>query len=127
VQSILGASVWQMGLEYHIANAVSIVLFLFYGIACLFAGGMADEFERYGLSRFRRVTGALEVCGAVGLLAGYVMPLLSVVSAGGLSTLMLLGLGVRVKVRDPVLEMVPAAFLLVVNTFIVVRASGWLG
>jgi uncharacterized membrane protein len=55
------------------------------------------------------------------------MPLLSVVSAGGLSTLMLLGLGVRVKVRDPVLEMVPAAFLLVVNTFIVVRASGWLG
>ncbi len=59
-----------MGLVYHVANAVSIALFLYYGMACLVAGGMADEFERYGLSRFRRVTGALEVLGALGLLAG---------------------------------------------------------
>lgn len=116
-----------MGLEYHIANAVSIMLFLFYGTACLFSDGMVDEFERYGLSRFRRVTGALEVFGALGLLAGYVMPELSVMSAAGLSTLMLLGLGARVKVRDSLLEMVPAVFLLVLNTFIVMRASGWSG
>lgn len=127
MQSILSAPIWQMGLMYHVANALSIALFLYYGMACLMAGGMVDEFERYGLSRFRRVTGALEVLGALGLLAGYLIPTLSVLSAGGLSVLMLLGLGVRVKVRDPLLEMVPALFLLVVNTFIAIQASGWSG
>lgn len=56
-----------MGAAYHLANVISIGLFLFYGVLCLFADGMVDEFERYGLSRFRRLTGALEVLGATGL------------------------------------------------------------
>ena len=43
-----------MGLAYHLANGISIALFLYYGVACLLANGMVEEFERYGLSRFRR-------------------------------------------------------------------------
>jgi len=116
-----------MGLPYHLANAVSIALFLYYGTACLFANGMVEEFERYGLLQFRRATGALEVFGAIGLVAGYLFLPLSILSAGGLSVLMLLGLAVRVKVRDSVLEMLPAVFLLLVNAFIVIEASGWSG
>jgi hypothetical protein len=88
---------------------------------------MVEEFERYGLSRFRRLTGALEVLGALGLVGGYVRPALWVVSGGGLALLMLLGLAVRVKVRDPVVEMIPAAFLLLVNAFIASAAWGRLG
>ena len=110
---------------YHLANAASIVLFLYYGLACLLADGMVEEFERYDLSRFRRLTGAIEVLGAVGLAAGYLVPELSVLSAGGLALLMLLGLAVRMRVRDPLLEMAPAAFLLLVNIFIALQASGW--
>jgi hypothetical protein len=116
-----------MGLAYHLANALSIGLFLYFGLACLFADGMVEEFERYGLSRFRKTTGALEVLGAAGLIAGYVLPLVSVVSATALALMMLLGLGVRVRVGDRFVEMVPAAFLLVVNAFIAVQASGWSG
>lgn len=115
-----------MGLLYHLANVISIGLFLYYGLLCLFADGMVDEFKRYGLSRFRRVTGALEVLGATGLIAGYLFPVLSALSAAGLAFLMLLGLAVRVKVRDSLLEMVPAAFLLLVNAFIAARAVSWL-
>ena len=114
-----------MELAFHFAKATSIGLFLFYGLLCLFADGMVDEFERYGLSRYRRLTGALEVLGAAGLLVGYASPTLDVVSAGGLAVLMVLGLAVRIRVRDSVVQMLPAAFLLVVNAFIVVRASGW--
>ena len=116
-----------MGLAYHLANGISIALFLYYGAACLLANGMVEEFERYGLSRFRRATGALEVLGAIGLLVGYLFLPLSILSAGGLSVLMLLGLGVRVKVRDSIQEMLPAVFLLLVNAFIVIQASGWPG
>lgn len=124
LQSILEAAARQTGLLYHLANAVSIALFLYYGTACLFANGMVDEFERYGLSRYRRAIGALEVSGAIGLVVGYLFSPLSILSAAGLSALMLLGIGVRVKVRDSIPEMFPAAFLLLVNVFIVVRASG---
>lgn len=124
LQSILEAAARQTGLLYHLANAVSIALFLYYGTACLFANGMVDEFERYGLSRYRRAIGALEVLGAIGLVVGYLFSPVSTLSAGGLSVLMLLGLGVRVKMRDSILDMVPAAFLLLVNVFIVVGAPG---
>ena len=41
-----------MGLGYHLANALSISLFLYYGLACLFADGMVEEFKRYGLPHF---------------------------------------------------------------------------
>ena len=116
-----------MGLTYHLANAISIGLFLYYGSACLFADGMVDEFERYGLSRYRRATGALEIFGAIGLVIGYLLPPLSMLSAGGLAALMLLGLGTRVRVRDSFVDMLPAAFLLFVNAFIVIGASGWRG
>ena len=113
-----------MGLGYHFANAVSISLFLYYGLACLFADGMVEEFERYGLPHFRKLIGALEVAGAAGLLAGYLAPTLSFLSASGLSVLMLLGLAVRVKVRDSLFEMIPAAFLLLLNAFIAMQAFG---
>lgn len=115
-----------MGSAYHLATVISIGLFLYYGLLCLFADGMVDEFERYGLPRFRRVTGALEVLGAAGLLAGYLFPVLSALSAGGLAILMLLGLAVRVKVRDSLVEMAPAGLLLLVNAFIAARAMNWL-
>lgn len=113
-----------MGPAFHVANAISIGLFLFYGVLCLFADGMIEEFERYGLSRFRRLTGALEVLGAVGLTAGYLFPAVGVLSAAGLALLMTLGLGVRIKVRDPWMETVPADFLLGVNLFIAVELIG---
>lgn len=116
-----------MGLTYHLANVVSGGLFLYYGLACLFADGMIEEFERYRLSRFRRATGVLEVLGAAGLAAGYLFSPLSILSAGGLSILMVLGLVMRVRVRDPILEMIPAAFLLLLNAYIAIQAAGRLG
>lgn len=107
-----------MTLVYYISTLLSIALFLTYGFACLFANGMVAEFERFGLSRFRRLTGSLEVLGAVGLLIGYTLPAIQLLSAVGLALLMLLGVATRLRVRDSLLETVPAAVLLVVNVYI---------
>jgi hypothetical protein len=107
-----------MNLAFHLAHATSIVLFMGYGLLCLLGDGMVEEFERYGLSSYRRLTGGLEVLGAAGLGVGYLFPSVGLLSAVGLALLMVLGLGVRVKVRDPLLEMVPAAFLCGVNSFL---------
>ncbi|HSM07028.1 MAG TPA: DoxX family protein [Longimicrobiales bacterium] len=80
-----------MALAYHAANAVSIILFLVYGLLCLLSDGMVEEFRRFRLSRFRRPAGVLEVLGAAGLALGYAIPVLTVWSAVGLTSLMLLG------------------------------------
>jgi hypothetical protein len=101
---------------------VSAVLFLVYGLLCLFSGSMEVEFERFGLARFRRMTGALEVIGGVGLLVGLRVPQVLLVASGGLALLMLLGVIARVRVRDGLLETLPAAALMVANLWIAVVA-----
>jgi len=102
--------------------AISAVLFLYYGLSCLFAGGMRDEFARYNLSAYRRLTGVLEVLGAVGLLASCLAPVLLIPAALGLSVLMLLGVFTRLRVRDPLVEAIPASVLLLINVYLIVAA-----
>ena len=115
-----------MEIAYLITNALSIMVFLGYGLLCILSDGMVEEFHRYGLSHFRRLVGLLEVAGAVGLGAGLVIRPLAVLSATGLSVLMLLAVLARMRVRDSVLKTLPALVLLLVNVFIANYALGWL-
>lgn len=95
------------------------IAFLSYGLLCVFSGHMRAEFERYGLSAFRRWVGALEVCGGLGVLVGLRWPPLLIFSASGLTILMALGLAVRARLKDSGLQMAPAAVLLLINAMIV--------
>jgi hypothetical protein len=104
---------------YQIARIVSMALFLYYGTVCLFSRTMVVEFERFGLARFRQLTGALEILGGLGLLVSYVVPDLVIVASSGLALLMVLGLAARLRVRDPLPQMLPALILLLVNLFLV--------
>lgn len=113
-----------MGTAFEISRAVSMALFLFYGISCLFSRHMEAEFERYGLSSLRKLTGALEVAGAVGLLAGYFVPVLLVAASAGLALLMLLGIATRIRIRDPLWAMSPAIVLFVLNVYVFTVAIG---
>lgn len=107
-----------MTLAYQSLTAFSALVFLYYGTSCLFANGMVADFERFGLSRIRILTGSLEVLGASGLIAGQFIPPLAIVSAAGLSLLMALGLLTRVRLRDSLQETLPAAVLMVVNAYL---------
>lgn len=107
-----------------IATVASALLFLGYGSLVLFSGGMRSEFERFGLPHFRRTTGALEVLGGLGLLVGILSRPILAVSSGGLALLMLLGVITRIRVRDPLPDIVPAAALMVLNASILVVAAG---
>ncbi|NNF04062.1 MAG: DoxX family protein [Rhodothermales bacterium] len=109
---------------YHALAALSIGLFLYYGFSCLFSEGMVEEFERFGLSRFRRTTGALEMLGALGLILGYAVPEIAALSAAGLTVLMILGTWTRIRVGDAFVEMIPAIVLGAVNAVLVWMALG---
>lgn len=85
-----------MILLYQACKVLSIVLFLYYGLAVLVSDAMVTEFERFGLLRFRKFTGVLELLGALGLVLGYFVPHFTIAAAGGLAVLMAAGVVVRI-------------------------------
>lgn len=112
-----------MHFTFQAAMVFSIASFLVYGLSCLFSDAMVAEFERFELSRFRRLTGALEVLGALGLLVGYFLPPLVLAASAGLTLLMILGVATRARVGDSFVATLPALLLLLVNLYIFVYAS----
>lgn len=102
--------------------------FFVYGVLCVCTGHMLEEFKRYGLIKYRRLTGILEVCGAIGTILGYFFnSYLYLFSTVGLAVLMLLGLFTRMRVRDTFLELMPAFALFVLNTYLAFLALKSLG
>jgi len=54
----------------------------------------------------------------VGLLVGLKIQIILLISAGGLTTLMFLGVAVRVKVKDSLWISLPALFFMILNFYI---------
>ena len=99
---------------------LTVIAFLVYGLCCIFSGHMVVEFERYRLARFRMLTGYLQILGAVGLLVGFLFsPIAGLVAALGLSVQMLLGFGVRLLIRDSLLQCIPSFGFMLINAGLV--------
>ncbi len=97
----------------------SATAFIIYGTLCLFTNHMKAEFRRYGLSKFRLLTGALELIGGVGIIIGLVkLPIIFLISTGGLSLLMLLGIFARLKINDKFVSILPAIFFFSLNLYL---------
>ncbi len=100
----------------------SAVSFVGYGSACFFSAYMKREFDRYRLGAQRTLVGGLQLCGAMGLLAGLSQPWTGRAAAAGLALMMLVGVGVRIKIRDSLAQTTPALFYLVLNAYLSLRA-----
>ena len=99
---------------------LTAIAFLVYGPCCVFSGHMVVEFERYRLARFRKITGYLQILGAVGLLIGFLgTPIVGLLASLGLSIQMLLGFGVRLLIRDSLLQCLPSLSFMMINVGLV--------
>jgi hypothetical protein len=79
---------------------------------------MKNEFKRFKLEKLGLLTIILEIVGALGLLIGlWYIPLL-LLSSGGLSALMFLGVLVRIKLKDSLWISLPAVFYMGLNGYI---------
>lgn len=96
----------------------SSLSFLMYGITYFASPKMKSEFIRFGLSKFGTLTAILEILGALGLLVGLAYNFSLVLSSGGLALLMLLGVAVRLRVKDSFLVILPALFFFGLNAYI---------
>ncbi len=105
-----------------IAPFLSAVLFGGYGLNCLLSERMVAEFERYGLARFQRLTGALQVAASLGLLLGQRYRPLLLLSAGGLALMMFLAVATRFRIKDPPVAAIPALVLCLLNGWIFFHA-----
>jgi uncharacterized membrane protein YkgB len=96
----------------------SALSFLGYGLGCFYSDYFKGEFRRYQLSAQCQLVGALQCAAALGLLAGFEIPWLGQAAAGGLALMMLVALGVRIKIRDSVGQMLPALGYLALNAYL---------
>ncbi|MDI5896690.1 DoxX family protein [Flavobacterium yafengii] len=99
----------------------SAISFLIYGIAYFVSTNMKNEFKRFGLEKFGILTAVLELTGAFGLFIGIQNYTILVFASGGLALLMLLGVGVRIKMRDSFLVSLPAFFYFLLNVYILYK------
>lgn len=99
----------------------SAVSFLIYGIAYFVSTNMKNEFKRFGLEKFGTLTAVLELIGAFGLFIGIRNYTILVFASGGLALLMLLGVGVRIKMKDSLLVSLPAFFYFLLNGYILFK------
>lgn len=79
---------------------------------------MKNEFKRFGLEKFATLTGVLELLGGIGMLVGIKFNFILLISSGGLAFLMLLGFGVRLKIKDGFWLRMPSLFFMLLNLYI---------
>lgn len=79
---------------------ISGLSFIFYGISRFDSPHIISEFKRFGLDRFALTAMILEVLRRFGLLVGLISNAILKISSGGLFLLMLLGLMMRIEVKD---------------------------
>ena len=103
---------------------VSAFAFLYYGLTFFTNSKMTEEFERYKLAKFRYLIGILQLLGGFGLLVGLMWNTALIISSGGLSLLMMIGFGVRIKMKDGVLDSLPSFIFMLINGYICLTAIG---
>ncbi len=96
----------------------SALSFLGYGSACFLLTSFKTEFERYGLAAQRPLVGTLQLAGALGLVAGLDQPWIGLAASGGLALMMLVAVGVRIKIKDPLPRTAPAVLYLALNAYL---------
>ena len=110
-------------------NLLNVSLVLFSGVSFIIYGSllfvsteMRNEFKRFELEKFTTLTGILELLGGIGLLVGLKFGFIILISSGGLALLMLLGLGVRLKMKDGFWLSFPSLFFMLLNLYVFIVA-----
>jgi hypothetical protein len=98
------------------------VAFVYFGFNCFYSKFIISEFDRYDLSKFRKLTGFLQLIGAVGLLVGlYLSPIILLLASTGLFLLMIAGFIVRLKIKDNFIKSSPSFSFAAINLFIAIK------
>ncbi len=79
---------------------------------------MKGEFKRFGIEKLGLFIIITQFVGASGLMIGFIVPELLIISSLGLAIQMLAGVIVRIKIKDSIWVSLPAFFYMVLNAYI---------
>ena len=83
---------------------------------------MKREFERYHLGSQRMTVGGLQLWAAISLLVGLSQPRIGRAASAGLAVMMLVGVGVRSRIKDTLPQTMPALLYLALNAYLCLAA-----
>jgi len=107
----------------QILTLISGISFVYYGFSSFFSKKMKIEYKRWGYPEQRFMIGSLQLLGGLGLFLGFIFDPLIPLSSASLMLLMLAAIGVRIKIEDQPLRMIPALFYAVLNFLILVNSA----
>tara|TARA_B100001175_G_C19335812_1_gene554846 strand:+ start:509 stop:847 length:339 start_codon:yes stop_codon:yes gene_type:complete len=102
---------------------ISGVSFVIYGISSFFSKKMLVEYKRWGYPEQRLLIGGLQFLGGLGLFVGLYFEPLIPLSSASLLLLMLAAIGVRIKIKDQPIMMLPAVFYALINFLILINST----
>ena len=85
---------------------------------------MKKEFKRWGLESKRKMIAYCQLVGGAGLLLGLESNTVLILSSSFLGVMMLVAIGVRIKIKDNISDILPALAYLVLSVMIIYEASG---
>ena len=103
---------------FKLCILISSLSFFNYSVSYFTSPHMKKEFERFGLEKIGLLTIVLEFMGAAGLIVGLIFNPILVISSLGLALLMLIGLIVRIRLKDSIRISLPAFFYMGLNSYI---------
>ena len=84
---------------------------------------MKSEFERWNLKKERKAIARWQLMGGAALLFGLESNIMLLLSSSFLGVMMLVAIGVRIKVRDNISDILPAFAYLVLSAIILYEAT----
>jgi uncharacterized membrane protein YphA (DoxX/SURF4 family) len=97
--------------------------FVAYGINSFISKRMKSEFERWNLKKERKAIASCQLIGGATLLFGLESNIMLLLSSSFLGVMMLVAIGVRIKVRDNISDILPAFAYLVLSAIILYEAT----
>ena len=95
-----------------------------YGINSFISNRMKKEFKRWGLENKQKIIASCQLVGGTALLLGLEWNTILILSSAFLGVMMLVAIGVRIKVKDNISDILPAFAYLVLSAMILYEAIG---
>ena len=103
-------------------NAIIIftaISFIIYGFSSFQSRRMAKEYKRWGFEKSRSIIGCFQLIGGLGLILGFKYQSILLASSIGIALMMFFAIIVRFKIKDSLIEILPALTYLVLASIII--------
>ena len=110
-------------MELNFIILFSAFSFIIYGYSSFMSKRMISEYSRWGFSNQRKIIGFFQLLGGIGLIVGIKVNILLFFTSLSFIIMMLFAIIVRIKIKDGIVETLPAITYLFLNVMIFYKSS----